>query len=346
MQWLIALPDELAKHPGTEGILKDPKRLLNCDESGHPLDGSNRIEAVFAIRGSRNVFKTSAGSKNQITVMHTISAAGEYYPPYVVIAGKPGRVNYGTLDGMTDIPDMRFWKTENGWMNGESFIQYLRFLDDWLEERPETKRPVVLFLDGASQHISFTASNFAKEHGIILIYLPANSTHGTQPLDVSFFSPLKTAWTATIESLQTENFNFCATQKNFPMVLARCINNLDTKAENARSGFRMTGIFPHNPLKPMEHKGRYAASSLDDEVKELMDKLPAASKKVIQDEDDSDIDEVGAYQLEVAKRVPKPEDFVKPIACQAIVTYDITGHRSCVFLTKKKSRVKKFRLYI
>lgn len=70
-----------------------------------------------------------------------------------------------------------------------SFFKYVvNILEPHIQNVP---KPVVLFLDNHSSHVSLQLSEFCQEKGIILVALPPNSTHILQPLDVSFFKPLK-----------------------------------------------------------------------------------------------------------------------------------------------------------
>lgn len=88
--------------------------------------------------------------------------------------------------------------SESGWMTGETFYEYVvNIFYKWLLEE-KIRFPVVLFLDGHSSHLTLNLSKFCKEHEIILIALPPNSTHIMQPLDISFFHPLKSAWRSAV----------------------------------------------------------------------------------------------------------------------------------------------------
>jgi hypothetical protein len=52
----------------------------------------------------------------------------------------------------------------------------------------------VLIGDSLSSHISERVLNLCKENDVHFVYLPPNSTHLTQPLDVTFFHPVKHKW--------------------------------------------------------------------------------------------------------------------------------------------------------
>jgi hypothetical protein len=52
----------------------------------------------------------------------------------------------------------------------------------------------VIVCDNLSTHLTVPIFQHCREENIHFVCLPPNSTHLTQPLDVSFFRPLKAAW--------------------------------------------------------------------------------------------------------------------------------------------------------
>ncbi|KAJ8947798.1 hypothetical protein NQ318_019470 [Aromia moschata] len=59
----------------------------------------------------------------------------------------------------------------------------------FLPRKPEGK--VLLILDGHSSHASYDVIQLANENYIIILCLPIHTTQALQPLDKSFFKPLK-----------------------------------------------------------------------------------------------------------------------------------------------------------
>ena len=66
----------------------------------------------------------------------------------------------------------------------------LQDLVKFLDEK-QIKRPVLLFMDGASPHISLAMADYCLEHGIQPILFKPNTTHLTQPLDLTVMKSLK-----------------------------------------------------------------------------------------------------------------------------------------------------------
>ena len=59
--------------------------------------------------------------------------------------------------------------------------------------RLDPTRERLLIIDGHASHLSFPFFEFAVDHNITLLRMPAHTSHLLQPLDVSVFSPLKKA---------------------------------------------------------------------------------------------------------------------------------------------------------
>ena len=59
----------------------------------------------------------------------------------------------------------------------------------------------MLILNGHASHLSTAAIEFSLASNINLLYLPPHTTHILQPLDVSLFTPLASAYKKNIYSI-------------------------------------------------------------------------------------------------------------------------------------------------
>lgn len=74
-------------------------RIFNLDESGFPLQGTAAKLKIIAERGSKNIYKLSSDSKEQITVLVCADAAGEPSKPLVIYPGvRPPKFNFSGVD--------------------------------------------------------------------------------------------------------------------------------------------------------------------------------------------------------------------------------------------------------
>jgi len=86
-------------------------------------------------------------------------------------------------------------------------------------------------------------SDFCREKQIILIALHPNATHVLQPLDVSFFHPLKVAWRKVVTDWRMKNNRNKITKENFAKLLKSAIDTLDIKTI-MKNGVKTTGLYP------------------------------------------------------------------------------------------------------
>lgn len=103
-------------------------------------------------------------------------------------------------------------------------------------------KPVILFLDGHSSHLSLHVSTFCAKENIILISLYPNTTHICQPLDVSVFKPLKTKWRDDVRIWRSNNFDEKLTRTDFCPLLRKALDELTV--ETVANGFKHCGLYP------------------------------------------------------------------------------------------------------
>lgn len=134
--------------------------------------------------------------------------------------------------------------SKTGWSNEDLFYEWLQHFTSTV--KPSKVDPVLLLLDNHSSHISLPIFDFCKEQGICLLTLPPHTSHKVQPLDISFFGPLKSAFNRQCDSylLTAEKI----TQYDLAQIFAKAYVHSATM-EKAQSGFRTSGIWPFQPDK-------------------------------------------------------------------------------------------------
>ncbi|KAB0790140.1 hypothetical protein PPYR_15537, partial [Photinus pyralis] len=104
--------------------------------------------------------------------------------------------------------------------------------------------------DNLASHFTPVVVSMCKENDIYFTTIPPNATHLMQPLDVAFFKPLKSYWRNVLESWRKESrCKGSIPKQQFPSLLSRLYAKLLTNngEENARAGFRKTGLVPYDP---------------------------------------------------------------------------------------------------
>ena len=214
-----------------------PERIYNMDESGIPLDP--KPPKVLAAKGQKKVRYRCAGIKGQITVLGCCSGTGQALPPFIIFDAK--QLNYEWTRG--EVPGSRYGLSDTGWTNKGLFHGWLveHFL---LHAVPG--RPLLLLVDGHSSHYDPETIKFAKDHEIIIFCLPPHTTHEAQPLDVSFFGPLKINWGHVCHEYYQAAPGRIVTKYNFCELFAKAWMKTCTP-ETICAGFRRAGIIPFDP---------------------------------------------------------------------------------------------------
>ena len=243
--------DLLERTLGDNGLLEKPCQVFNMDETGMPLSPQSP-KCVFG-RGEKNPVNIDGGDKAQITVVACVSASGYCIPPMVIWDRK--KLSLELTAG--EVPGTFYGLSDKGWMDQELFDAWLSC--HFLRYAPPT-RPLLLLLDGHSSHYSPYAIRFAAKEKVIMFALPPHTTHVTQPLDRSCFSPLKVAWREVCQAFMAENPGKRVTRFNFLHLFSLAWMKSMTM-KNIVSGFRVTGVYPVN-RKVVEKPKEFSKPSL------------------------------------------------------------------------------------
>ena len=103
----------------------------------------------------------------------------------------------------------------------------------------------LLTIDGHKSHCSVDFQDLCKEKNIVLLCMPAHSSHLLQPLDVACFAPLKRKYGDVISGLARNRTHYISKETFLPAFKAAFEQSI-TK-ENIQAGFRGAGLVPHDP---------------------------------------------------------------------------------------------------
>lgn len=218
--------------------LKDvpSENILNYDESGFTDDpGRNK---VVVRKKSRHAERVMDFSKSNTSVMFCVSGSGETLPPYIVY--KADHIwSTWTEKGP---PKARYNRSKSGWFDMALFEDW--FFTTALPYLKKLNGPKVLLGDNLASHISIKVLEECQNNEIRFILLPPNSTHLTQPLDVSCFRPIKGAWRKILKLWKKRNRG--PLRKDiFPSLLRQTLEKVGAnQLENIKAGFKATGLIP------------------------------------------------------------------------------------------------------
>jgi len=92
----------------------------------------------------------------------------------------------------------RLNRNKSGWFDSLCFDDWIKtIVIPYLSKLSGTK---ILIADNLLSHLSTESIKICQKYNIKFVFLPTNSTHLTQPLDVAFFRPLKMHWRSILEN--------------------------------------------------------------------------------------------------------------------------------------------------
>ena len=143
-------------------------RILNAEETAWKIM-PNGI-TTWAIRGSDNVkLIVEDDTKECLSVMATITAAGTKLPLFIVTRGKTSRVEESQAG---DVWPHHTSHSESGWMTEKTFEEYLKQIRQHYSDDLELH----LILDIYPCHRTDSVKQMATGLNIILHYIPADYT--------------------------------------------------------------------------------------------------------------------------------------------------------------------------
>ena len=96
-------------------------------------------------------------------------------------------------------------------------VYLINTFDTWLIEN-NIKKPVIVYCDWHETRSNVYLAKILNEKQIILITFVPNTTHFSQPLDVSFFEPMKSKWGQYARNWVDEKPGRVITKTNFNTV--------------------------------------------------------------------------------------------------------------------------------
>ena len=133
----------------------------------------------------------------------------------------------------------------NGWTNNEIGLHWLKEVFDKYTKARTIGKYRLLILDGHGSHVTPAFDLYCTEIGIIVLCMPAHSSHLLQPLDVGCFSALKRSYGYHVEQLMRLHVNHIDKQEFLLLYQQGRAEALNEK--NILIGFAATGLAPYNP---------------------------------------------------------------------------------------------------
>ena len=200
-----------------------PAQVFNIDESGVSArsGGRGKGKAAMAANGRSNAVELEfSANAEHVTVMPVVSADGKAWPPVVILPGtfhKYRTRSDGTIETVHNfLPhDAMVAHRSPAGMDSNLFALWVeRFIQQTAQLRQKYKYLLVT-MDACGAHLSYRALHLLAENNILAYALPAHTSHRTQVLDYSVFSPLKayirSQWSKRLHGTQAQRANDCFT---------------------------------------------------------------------------------------------------------------------------------------
>jgi DDE superfamily endonuclease len=217
--------------------------IYNIDETGFILgDGEKRYVIIDRRLGASQIAKGKKGEF--LTVIECVSATGTSIPPMVIYKGEYLQGHWFDSNAPRD------WMVATSSKGWTSNALGLKWLQDHFEPATRTNGYRFLILDGHGSHIAPEFQDFCEQYRIVLLCLPAHTSHMLQPLDIAVFSPLKHYFRRTVEKrLRAGALKFPKTEflETYQVIRPQAITE-----KNIKSGFRKASLVPFNPTKALE----------------------------------------------------------------------------------------------
>ncbi|KAB0804910.1 hypothetical protein PPYR_01880 [Photinus pyralis] len=230
--------DLLEKTLLEHNLINSGNKIFNMDESGIQLN--NKPRKVIATKGSKDVHVLTSVEKGEhVTLIACNNGEGVFMPPVLILKGT--RKNPDFMEGLPTGSEI-YMNKKSSYITSELFMKWLT--EHFVPRKGEGK--VVLILDGHTSHTTNPEMlNYAEANDIIIICLPSHITQALQPLDRSFFKPMKDYFKKEADSWMLQNENRKNDRRNMGALIGRAWKNAATPA-NGMSGFEATSICPFN----------------------------------------------------------------------------------------------------
>jgi hypothetical protein len=223
--------------------------IYNFDETGFQMGAAATCKVVTSARTRGRPSVTQPGDTEWVTIVECINALGWTLPPMVILAGK---VHISTWYDEGTFPGN--WKialSDTGWTNDELGLYWIKEVFDPNTINRTVGQYRLLILDGHGSHNTPEFDQYCKENNIVLLCMPAHSSHLLQPLDVGIFSPLKRVYRQGIDTNMRLGINHIDKQeflRVYPLARASAFT-----ASNIHGAFRGAGLIPLDPAVVLEH---------------------------------------------------------------------------------------------
>ena len=211
------------------------------DEKGFLMGVIKKLKVVIP-RYEEKKHITQPGNREWVSIIECISTDGRKLEPWVIFKAKQLQKAWYECEYNGHIAT-----SENGWTDNWIGLQWLEhcFEKETSNQKGEYR---MLILDGHASHVTTAAIQFCVDHKILLLCLPAHTTHILQPLDVGIFAPLSIIYSNHIQRKSRLGATYSIDKVDFLETYQRSREEAITSA-NIISAWAKVGLNPYDPMR-------------------------------------------------------------------------------------------------
>lgn len=170
-----------------------PARILNVDQTG--ITTVQTPANIYGSKGQKQVGVLVSWERGEtVTICCAFSASKTFIPPMFICP----RQRMSTLLQKCEPPNALYACSKTGWMTQDLFVMWLEYVVKFT--KPSEKDPVLLIMDNhCISHSSLTSYNFCRDNYVVVVSMPPHMSQKLQPLDVTFYGPLKIAFNRELD---------------------------------------------------------------------------------------------------------------------------------------------------
>jgi len=234
--WFERVHDTIQQY----GILAED--IYNMDETGFKMGHISTSKVICSAEIRQRCARVIQSSNRECaTAIIAVNSTGWTLPPQIILAAEDHQSHwYHTIP-----KDYTISVSKNGWTNDELALYWLQNIFERYTASRTVGRYRMLILDGHGSHATAGFDKFCMDRRIIPLYMPPNSSHLLQPLDVCCFSPLKHLYGQKIQEMI--RYNIPSIGKEDFLYIYPTVHQNALSSSNIQNGFASTGLIPLSP---------------------------------------------------------------------------------------------------
>ena len=190
---------------------------------------------------------TQCGNREWVSLLECISISGRALRSWITFKAVMQQKAWNDA-----YPEAHISTSEKGWTENEIYLRWIERCFDKESAIGQKGECRILCVDGHASHISTAAIEYCITRKIIVLYLPAHTTHLLPPLDVGVFAPLPIAYKNHVQRATRLGTCYSIDKTDF-LELYRLAKQDAITSDSIKKAWSATGLSPFNPQVVLKH---------------------------------------------------------------------------------------------